>query len=149
MDIEHIRATWGELAGRRIEFVNAFYKRLFERYPDYRQLFPQQLDPQLEKMTEMISTLALHSDHVDLIEPYLENVGFAHRESGIRSNDVENFVATFIDTLGEVCAEQWTPARAQAWRNVFSDVVIPLFEEGLERGRDENPHARARNKTER
>lgn len=146
MDIEHIKATWEELAGRRVEFVGAFYKHLFERYPDYRRLFPQQLDPQLERMTEMISALALHSEHIDLIEPYLENVGFAHRATGIRTDDVQNFVTTFVDTLGEMCGDRWTPARAEAWSNVFSDIVVPLFEEGLERGRDENPHVRERSK---
>ena len=137
MDIDIVKNSWNALAGRRSQFVDQFYGRLFERYPDYRKLFPPEMGPQRERMVEMISSLALWADHMDLIEPYLENVGFAHRRTGIHTADVQNFTAVFLDTLAELHGSGWDERHASAWREVFDDVVIPMFEEGLERGRTE------------
>lgn len=138
MSSEEVKATWDELAGRHIEFVNRFYARLFERYPKYRKLFPDQMSPQLEKMVEAVGNLALHADYDSLLEPYLQNIGYAHRGSGIKAADVENFIGVFIETLADTCGTRWNVARERAWRTVFDDVIVPMFEIGLERGRGQS-----------
>ncbi len=132
LNTEIIKASWNAMAGQRMEFVEAFYARLFESYPQYRAMFPQDLGPQRERMIEMIGSLAQFADHVDLLQPYLGHVGFQHRRTGIRAADVENFKQVFLDTLP---AAQDATAR-QAWEEAFDEVIIPLFDEGLERGRD-------------
>lgn len=135
MNSEIIRASWRELTGQRREFIDTFYTRLFERYPDYRDLFPPHMNVQLEHMIEMISTLAQFADHTHLLEPYLGKVGFAHRGTGIHADDVENFKEVFLDTLAAFSTADDVDSRCRAWREVFDDVIIPLFDEGLERGR--------------
>ena len=58
MNTEVIKASWEDLAGRRVEFIEAFYARLFERHPQYRKLFPEQMGAQVERMIEMAGALA-------------------------------------------------------------------------------------------
>ena len=90
MEVEHIKQTWHELAGRRNTFVEGFYDRLFERHPAYREKFPDDMSAQMEHMVEMVSSVARYCDHMGLIEPYLRTVGYAHRSTGIRDQDVRD-----------------------------------------------------------
>ena len=131
MDIPAVRQTWNSLAGRRLEFIDIFYTRLFERYPQYRELFPDSMNMQKEKMVEMLSSVARFADHIDLVRTYLLEVGAAHHRTGITTTDIENFTDVFLDSLAETCGESWQPHQEAAWRQVFDDVIIPIFEEGL------------------
>ncbi|MDH3451428.1 MAG: globin [Gammaproteobacteria bacterium] len=135
MNTEIIQAAWNDMAGRRLEFVEAFYDRLFERYPHYRGLFPERMDAQHERMVEMVGALAQFADHIHLLQPYLCNVGFQHRRTGIHADDVDNFKNTFLDTLAVFPTVSDGDAQRRAWQEAFEEVIIPLFDEGLERGR--------------
>lgn len=137
MHTDIIKTSWNELAGRRLAFIEAFYDRLFERYPRYRELFPGQMDAQHERMIEMIGTLAQFVDHIPPLEPYLSNVGFQHRRTGIRAADVENFKNVFLETLAGFPTAIDPDAQRAAWQTAFDEVIIPLFDQGLERGRDQ------------
>lgn len=131
MDMNAIQQTWDSLAGRRIVFVDAFYSRLFEEYPEYRKLFPESMTPQKEKMVEMISSVARFADHIDLIRTYLLEVGAAHHRTGIAAGDIRNFTEVFLDSLAEACGESWESRHEKAWREAFEDVIVPIFDEGL------------------
>lgn len=137
MTIELIREDWEALAGRRGQFAKQFYAEFFERFPEYRDLFPAEMDAQMERMVEMFSSIARFADRTDLIQPYLLQVGFAHRRFGIRLSDAENFKNVFIETLGRVLGDDWDGRHESAWQHAFDDMLIPMFDEGLERGRRE------------
>ena len=128
VDMNIIQHDWQALAGRRMQFAHAFYERLFERHPRYRGMFPESLDSQMEKMVEMFSGIARFSDHTDLVRPYLTSVGYAHRRLGIHEQDVENFKQAFVETLAELRGDK-------AWNTAFDDMIVPMFDEGLETGR--------------
>ena len=135
MDVTLIQKDWEALAGKRMQFVHAFYQRLFEQNPDYRALFPASLDAQMEKMVEMFSSVARFADHTDFIRPYLVSVGFAHRKFGIRLQDAHNFKKAFVETLAHLCEETWDEEHERSWTEAFDDMLLPMFDEGLETGR--------------
>lgn len=122
---------WDSLAGRRVELVRRFYARLFERYPEYRALFPEVMDQQMEKMVEILSAIIRFSDHIDLIRPYLLGAARAHESLGIDAEDLRKFTDVLIEAVGDACPEQWNEASERAWHQALDDVVIPIFEEGL------------------
>jgi len=134
MDMNLIRDDWNALAGQRAAFTRRFYKRLFERHPDYQAKFPPSMDAQSERMVEMLSGVVRFADHADVVRPYLEDVGHAHRHVGIGHDDVQNFVTVFIETLSEICGDGWDERHAEAWRLAFDDLIVPLFEDGLGSG---------------
>ena len=138
MEINAIREDWEALAGKRMQFAHTFYKKLFDRHPAYRGMFPEAMGTQMEKMVEMFSGVARFADHTDLVRPYLVNVGYAHRRLGIGPEDVENFKNVFIETLSELCADWWNDAHERAWHEAFDDMIVPMFDEGLETGRSVN-----------
>jgi hemoglobin-like flavoprotein len=137
MDMNIIKQDWNALAGKRMQFAHAFYTELFARHPQYRSMFPASdaLDSQMEKMVEMFSGVARFADHSDLIRPYLVSVGYAHRRLGIGAVDVNNFKEVFIAVLAQLRKGAWDASHDSAWREAFEDMIVPMFDEGLETGR--------------
>ena len=131
-DMHIIKQDWEALAGQRVQFIDSFYERLFARHPQYQAMFPDRMDTQMEKMVEMFSSIARFADHSDLIRPYLVSVGYAHRRLGIGAADVENFKEAFIATLAQLREGSWDETHEKAWHEAFEDLVVPLFDEGLE-----------------
>ena len=132
MNTELIAQTWRALGSRQPHFIDAFYRRFFERFPAYRQLFPRELrEAHLEKMLETVALLAdLAEDRTD-IAPRLHTLGAAHRPFALAARDFANFKSVFIEVLAVEVGAQWTAAAAQAWSDAFDEVLIPTLREGM------------------
>jgi hemoglobin-like flavoprotein len=133
MKTELITETWGALDERQQhDFVEAFYRRFFERFPGYRRHFPQELNPaHLEKMVQTMALVANLSEERGLIAPHMHKVGAAHEPYALKPGDLETFKVIFVEMLGEQLGEQWSLAAAQAWGEAFDQVLIPLMHEGM------------------
>ena len=133
MNTELIAQTWQSIGSRQRQFIDAFYRRFFERFPDYRRLFPAELRPaHLDKMLETVALLADLADDRGDIAPRLRNLGSAHRPFALASRDLGNFRSVFMEVLGAYAGPSWTPAAAQAWSDAFDEVLFPLMREGAE-----------------
>jgi hemoglobin-like flavoprotein len=134
MKTELIAETWEALGAAQREFVEAFYHRFFERYPDYRPLFPLELNPRhLEKMVQTMALVANLSDDRGSIAPHMHKVGEAHKAYGLGARDFDNFKGTFLELLGERLGQRWTTEAERAWNDAFDQVLVPLMREGLAR----------------
>jgi len=134
MKTELIAETWEALGEGQRAFVVAFYQRFFERFPDYRPLFPLELDPRhLEKMVQTMALVANLSDDRSSIAPHMHRVGHAHKAYGLTARDFDNFKRTFLELLGERLGRQWSAEAEKAWNAAFDAVLVPLMREGLER----------------
>lgn len=134
MKTELIAETWEALGAAQREFVEAFYQRFFERFPDYRPLFPLELNPRhLEKMVQTMALVANLSEDRSSIAPHMHKVGAAHKAYGLSARDFENFKRTFLELLGERLGKQWSTEAESAWNDAFDAVLVPLMREGLAR----------------
>ena len=132
MKTELIAETWGALGADQQAFIEAFYARFFERFPDYRPLFPKELNPaHLAKMVQTMALLAHLSEERGVISPHMHRVGFAHRPYDLSAEDLANFKTTFVGLLGERLGAGWSDAAAAAWMQAFDEVLIPLLSEGM------------------
>ncbi len=135
MKTELIAETWDALGEEQHAFVEVFYQRFFERFPDYRPLFPLELNPRhLEKMVQTMALVANLSDDRGGIAPHMHKVGQAHKAYGLTARDFDNFKRTFLELLGERLGGRWSTEAAKAWNDAFDAVLLPLMREGLERG---------------
>jgi len=134
MKTELIAETWEALGADQRDFVEAFYRRFFERFPDYRPLFPLELNPQhLEKMVRTMALVANLSDDRSSIAPHMHRVGQAHKAYDLSARDFDNFKRTFLELLGERLGGQWSAEAEKAWNDAFAAVLVPLMREGLAR----------------
>jgi hemoglobin-like flavoprotein len=134
MNTHLIGETWGALGSAQREFVEAFYQRFFERYPDYRPLFPLELNLlHLEKMVQTMALVANLANDRSRIAPYLHKLGQAHKAYDLSRRDFDNFKRTFVELLAERLGAQWSAEAEQAWNEAFDTVLVPLMREGLVR----------------
>lgn len=127
-----IKEVWVLLAGRQKQFVEAFYGNLFHQFPDYEQYFPEHMDTQMERMVELIGAIAHISNQINLIRPYLLQVGAAHKDLALlKHEDLCNFRDVFIATAAIVCAENWEERHTLAFQAAFDETIIPIIYEGL------------------
>jgi hemoglobin-like flavoprotein len=130
MNTELIAETWGAIDDP-MAFVEDFYQKFFERFPGYRPLFPQQLDPRhLEKMVQTMALVARMSEDRGLIAPHVHKLGAAHKPYALEPKDLANFKAVFVEMLSLRLGTAWSPAAAKAWDQAFDEVIIPLMREG-------------------
>lgn len=132
MNKQVIEELWDSLAGERVQLIGSFYSRLFDRFPQYRELFPEKMDHQKDKMVEMLSALARFSDHIDLIRPYMTRIAEVHRSLGLHPQDLRNFQTVLIETLEEQSGSRWRPEHEVAFKEAFDTSIIPLFEDGMD-----------------
>ena len=134
MNTELIAETWDALGPAKRDFIEAFYGRFFERYPDYRPLFPLELNPRpLEKMLRTMALVATLSDDRSSIERHMHRVGRAHKAYELSPRDFDNFKRCFLELLGERLGARWSADAHRAWNDAFDAVLVPLMREGLER----------------
>jgi hemoglobin-like flavoprotein len=129
MNTELIAQTW-EAIEDQVAFIEAFYARFFERFPGYRRHFPHRLDARhLDKMVQTMALLARLSEERSAIAPHMHKVGASHKPYALGPEDLDNFRAVFIETLGERLGARWSAAAEAAWDQAFRQVLIPLMRE--------------------
>ncbi|MGA7799287.1 MAG: globin domain-containing protein [Gammaproteobacteria bacterium] len=131
MNTERISQHWLGIGPNKSELVTTFYRRLFERHPRFRVLFPLAIERQMEKMVETLALVAEYSDTPDAIHPRLMRVGEAHRRYDLSENDFDDFVDVLIETIAEFNSEQWCEECGDAWRQALQQVVLPSVREGM------------------
>ena len=134
MNTELIAQTWQALGSRQPQFVEAFYKRFFERFPGYRKLFPPELrQAHLDKMLQTVALLCDLAEDREDIAPHLRKLGSAHRPFDLALHDFANFKAVFIEVLRSYAGSAWSAEAAKAWSDAFEEVLFPMMREGVAR----------------
>jgi hemoglobin-like flavoprotein len=134
MNTELVSQTWQLLGDGRARFVEEFYQRFFERFPEYRRFFPHRLEAaDLEKMLFTAALAADLADDREDLAPRMHKLGAAHKPYALDGHDLGNFKEVFLEVLAPQLGAHWTPAAEQAWNQAFDDVVLPLMRQGLNR----------------
>jgi hemoglobin-like flavoprotein len=100
--LARLRASFERVKTNAPALADAFYRRLFERAPQVRMLFPDDMARQKEKL---VATLVLVVDEMhrpDVVGPKLAQLGFAHLGYGARPEHYPIVGATLVDALAEV-----------------------------------------------
>lgn len=132
MDMQLIGKTWDHVgSGRHEEVIQNFYGRLFQLYPEYRQLFPQSLDRHMKKMVDTLALVARVADETEIMHPQMIRLGAKHTSLQLKDEDLKRFQIVFINVLADCCGEQWTEECEKAWNGVFEQHIIPYMHHGL------------------
>lgn len=130
MNTALIQQSWNSLSGHHHDLIDAFYERLFERYPSFEQFFDMdRMGQQMDKMMNTLALVACYSEDGGLIGPRLRRIGAAHAHYGIGEADLQRFSEVLVEVIGEFCRrynpEGWTAECERAWLSAFQDVVLP------------------------
>ena len=134
MDAGLLRSSFDLIAPNKDQFAEAFYQRLFAKYPQTRPLFAH--TDMSQQARTLASTLALVVANVergnDLI-PTLQALGTRHKTYGVQPDHYPIVGEVLIETFRNTLGSRWTAAFENAWIEAFSAIAQVMSTASVER----------------
>ncbi len=105
-----------------------FYEKLFERAPQVRSLFPENIFEQSLKLMAMIGEVVNNLENLDYIRDDIRQMALRHQEYGAKPGHYNVVGEVLLDTFGEMLAEHWTPETEDAWRAAYQVLASAMKE---------------------
>lgn len=124
MDAGLLRSSFDLIAPDKDQFAEAFYQRLFEKYPGTRQFFVNtDMPKQARTLATTLAIVVAGVEKGEDLTPTLQTLGARHKTYGVLPVHYpivgEILIETFQNTLGP----QWTPAFQDAWIQAFTIIA--------------------------
>ncbi len=100
-----------------------FYGQLFAMDAEIRAMFPPAMDLQRMRFFHALTRIAAGRDDLARLEPYLEQLGRAHRKYGIRDRHYDAFRRALMATLHRYAAPAWDARTQDAWETAFDQAA--------------------------
>lgn len=136
---EHIRRTWKLVIPIGETAADLFYRRLFELKPEYRALFPEDLQGQKGKLLRMLAFIVKALDFPESAwretVPESEDLMLVLLALGRRHKDLYKVPRESYDTVGEALlwtldyglGEAFSPEVKDAWTAVYKTVATAMI----------------------
>jgi len=99
-----------------------FYGRLFELAPEVRPMFHNDLDLQIRKLMDMLSSVVESLDHFESVRPKLEGLGRQHAGYGVRAEQYEVLTSALLWTFSKALGADFDDRTSAAWRNALGAI---------------------------
>jgi len=100
-----------------------FYENLFERDPDLRSLFKEDMTEQRQKLMAMLSVAVANVGDWNKIAEAVQALGRRHVSYGVKPQDYATVGAALIATLEKGLGEDFTPQVRDAWEACIAAVA--------------------------
>lgn len=123
MNAALLKESFDLIAPAKDEFAEAFYHRLFEKYPATREFFKNTEFPKQSRA--LAATLAVVVAGVakgDDLVPTLQTLGNRHKTYGVLPEHYPIVGEILLETFQTTLGPKWTPAYQAAWTEAY--VVI-------------------------
>ena len=95
---ESIRRAQKENGGLQA-LGEAFYTRLFEKYPSVRPLFPDKMEAQASKLMAAVGWVVANVEHPATFKPYVEEMAIRHLEYGTLEPHYDAVGETLVEVM--------------------------------------------------
>ena len=103
-----------------IALTERFYQILFNRKPELRSIFPNDLSRQKKKFLDTLNIIVNGCMVIHRLQHTIEDLGRVHKPFKATADDYEIVGDALIETLESYCAANWKDETAEAWRKVFN-----------------------------
>lgn len=132
LDVQALETSFDLIAPRGQEFIDRFYRRLFETEPSTKELFERvDMDTQKSSLLAALVTLRNSLRESSVIAPNLEELGARHVAYGARPEHYQVFGSVLLETMAEMSGSAWRPEYTEAWAEVYK-VVQAVMLQGAE-----------------
>ncbi|WP_338549477.1 globin domain-containing protein [Roseovarius phycicola] len=120
-DIELVQRSFAHVRAELETHSDVFYAALFERAPNLRDLFREDLEGQgMKFMTTLRFVVSNLGDHAAM-DDKLGRLGEAHASLGVKAADFDPMEDALIDTIRNALQELFTPQVEAAWRSAYGE----------------------------
>ena len=111
-----IQSTWRAVQfGLDIKAAEIFYSRLFDQYPNVRDMFPNDMKTQYRKLYNAISLVVQFLDKPSELLPVLFDLGVRHVQYGVVREYYEAVTTCFLWTLNSYIFSLMPNNNAMLW----------------------------------
>ncbi|MDX1905028.1 MAG: globin domain-containing protein [Thermonemataceae bacterium] len=122
--IEKIRQSWGKLIAFSSKLSAAHYQKLFEKYPDYQNLFHfTDMKKQKFQLSGAIALMVAKLEKLEDLEKDFKYFAKRHLDRGINPQDFLPFGQVLLESIGEVLGKEWTPEVRDSWQALYDTIA--------------------------
>jgi hemoglobin-like flavoprotein len=124
-----VRDSFAKVAPIADTAAMMFYDELFERDPQLRHLFKNDMAEQRKKLMQMLAVAVEHLNDWDSISNAVRALGKRHRGYGVSPVDYDTVGAALITTLERGLGPEFTPEVREAWLACISAIAAEMLDE--------------------
>lgn len=113
--IEQVQNTYQLLHPKMQAVTDKFYARLFEKLPEARGLFPEDMREQRKKLIETLNYAVNNLKYPDLILPTLKKLGARHKNYGASDAAYAAVGEALIHAITESAGNALSASDRNAW----------------------------------
>jgi hemoglobin-like flavoprotein len=118
--IELIRQSWALVKPIAADAGVLFYQKLFAAAPGIRHLFKQDINPQANKLMQVLGYIVSKLDKLDELVPEVQQLGVRHNSYGTEPAHYEWVGQCLVATLSEGLGNHWNPEVQDAWVTAYN-----------------------------
>ena len=122
-----ITASYDAIADRIDAMVQGFYRRLFERAPEVRVLFKQDMTIQREHLAASLALIARNIEHLDILAEPLEILGVEHVAFGAQPAHYLIVRDAMLDALEEALGDRCNAELRADWFAALNQVIALML----------------------
>jgi len=121
MDALLLRSSFDLIAPDKDQFAEAFYQRLFEKYPETRAFFANtDISKQARSLAATLAVVVAGVEKGEDLTPTLQKLGARHKTYGVLPEHYPVVGEVLIETFQNRLGSQWTPAFHDAWTQALT-----------------------------
>lgn len=136
LNIEVLENSFNLLAGSADELAHRFYERLFQQYPETKDMFSN-VDIAAQK-TKLVAALTLVVHNLrkpDVLGNALHDLGAKHQSYGVKEEHYPIVGENLLCVMQEMAGDAWTVEVNEAWSQALteiSNIMLQAYSENQE-----------------
>jgi nitric oxide dioxygenase len=116
------------------EMVSRLYELLFERHPEVRAMFPDDMTAQVHRFVTEIEAFAVAMPDLRAVEERASQLGARHVRYGVRPAHFPFVRDALLDVLAERLGDRFGPAHRTAWTRAYNLMAEIMMESAAHTG---------------
>jgi nitric oxide dioxygenase len=134
--IKMVQHSWEKIKPAMQATGELFYHKLFERAPQIRHLFKEDVSEQAGRLTYMLTYIVGRLDKLDTILEDVQRLAIRHNKYGAEPEHYAIVGECLLATLEEGLGAGWNNQLKEAWASAYailSDAMIRAQQQSLEK----------------
>jgi hemoglobin-like flavoprotein len=127
-----VQGSFAAIAPKADEVTAMFYGRLFELDPTLRSMFKADMQPQRQKLAQMLTAAVKGLDRPEQLIPVVRELGRRHATYGVVDAHYDTVGAALLWTLERQFGATFTPEVNEAWTAVYTLLATTMKEAARE-----------------
>lgn len=124
--IAAVQASFRSVSANTDVVSDQFYSRLFERLPDSRDLFPDDMSRQRRMLIGMLNAAVANLHHLESIQGAIQDLGARHIDYGVSDEQYDVMGEVLLDTLADLMGDAFDAELRAAWAQTYGLVVAEM-----------------------